>query len=234
MKKLTAVVGTGLAALAVGFAGVGCGSSTSTEGKATTETSTAETSTAAAESTAAAPETTTSAPTAGGQTLDEYLAANDITKTVVPLGQGPTVDLPVPAGWSKSDPTPEASYGGLVVTKPVSPNIPPRIDAHVFKLAGNVDQTQVLALASSGLKNLPGFQTLGDVTDKEFSGFKAAQSGGSYTKDGNSLLVAQKSVVIPTTGGVYVLQLTAEGLESDMGMLMDATSAIDKETKITP
>ena len=68
----------------------------------------------------------------------------------------------------------------------------------------------------------------------ELGGFKAAQAGGSYTKDGNSRLVAQKTVVIPADGGVFVLQLTADGLESDMGPLMDATSAIDKETKITP
>ena len=47
-------------------------------------------------------------------------------------------------------------------------------------------------------------------------------------------MIAQKTVVIPGDGAVFVLQLTADGLESDMGPLMDATSAIDKETKITP
>ena len=33
---------------------------------------------------------------------------------------------------------------------------------------------------------------------------------------------------------MYVFQLNAEGLESDMPVLMDGTTVIDKQTKITP
>lgn len=227
MQKLNVVAGAALAALAVGLTAVGCGSSTETESATTSvETTTAE----AAETTTE----TTDAPAASGEALDDYLAAHNITTTVVHPGEGPTVTLPVPPGWSKAEPSGDASFGGLVLTKPVSPNDPPRINAHVVKLTGDVDQEQVLTLASSDLKSIPGFQSLGEVTDKEMSGFRAAQTGGSYTKAGNNRLVAQKSVVIPTDGGVYLLQLTADGLESDMGPLMDATAAIDKEATITP
>jgi len=39
--------------------------------------------------------------------------------------------------------------------------------------------------------------------------------------------------VIPGQDAVYVLQLNADGLESDQGPLMDATNIIDDQTKIT-
>jgi hypothetical protein len=40
--------------------------------------------------------------------------------------------------------------------------------------------------------------------------------------------------VIPGKDGLYVLQLNADGLEDQMGALMDATAAIDDQTTITP
>jgi hypothetical protein len=40
--------------------------------------------------------------------------------------------------------------------------------------------------------------------------------------------------VIPGQDGVFVLQLNADGLEDQMGPLMDATSEIDEKTTITP
>jgi Probable lipoprotein LpqN len=232
MKNVTALVGTGLTALTLGLAAVGCGSDNTTDGKAT-----AASSTSAAESTSAAAESTSAAaPQApAGQTLDDYIKENNIQRTSVGRGDpGPKIDLPVPAGWQSSEATPDASYGGIVFSQPVSASDPPRIDFNLFKLTGNVDPAKVLALAPTSLKSIPGFQSLGDAPQDELGGFKAAQAGGSYTKDGNSRLVAQKTVAIPADGAVFVLQLTADGLESDMGPLMDATSAIDKETKITP
>jgi len=39
--------------------------------------------------------------------------------------------------------------------------------------------------------------------------------------------------VIPSQGAVFVLQLNADGLESDAIPLMDATKAIDDKTTIT-
>ncbi len=233
MKNVTAVVGTGVIALALGLAAVGCSSGSTAEDK-TSATTSAEASPPATTSAQESP--SAAAPQAGaGQTLDDYLSENNIEKTSVSRGEpGPQIELPTPEGWEVAPPTPDASYGGLVFSHAVSPSDPPRINVNVFKLTGTVDPAQVLTLAPTGLKSLPGFQSLGDSNEDELGGFKASQSGGSYTKDGNSRLVAQKTVVIPADGGVFVLQLTADGLESDMGPLMDATSAIDKETKITP
>jgi Probable lipoprotein LpqN len=232
MKNVTVVVGTGLAALTLGLAAVGCSSETTTDGKATAASTSAKSTSA----TSAQESTSAAAPQASaGQTLDDYIKENNIEKTSVGRGDpGPKIDLPVPEGWQSSEATPDASYGGIVFSHPVSPSDPPRITTNLFKLTGDVDPAKVLALAPAGLKSIPGFQSLGDAPQDELGGFTAAQAGGSYTKDGNSRLVAQKTVVIPADGGVFVLQLTADGLESDAGPLMDATSAIDKETKITP
>ena len=40
--------------------------------------------------------------------------------------------------------------------------------------------------------------------------------------------------MIPGKDGLYVLQLNVDGLEDQIGAVMDATSAIDEQTKITP
>ena len=62
----------------------------------------------------------------------------------------------------------------------------------------------------------------------------AGQVGGTYMKDGGKRAVAQKTVTIPGTDGLFVLQLTADGSEDQMGILMEAKGAIDEQTKITP
>ena len=55
-------------------------------------------------------------------------------------------------------------------------------------------------------------------------------------KDGTKKLIAQKTVVIPAAdgNGIFVLQLNASGTEDQINALMDATSKIDEQTKITP
>ena len=40
--------------------------------------------------------------------------------------------------------------------------------------------------------------------------------------------------MIPGKNGLYVFQLNADGTEDQKGLLMDATTVIDNETKITP
>ena len=65
------------------------------------------------------------------------------------------------------------------------------------------------------------------------SGFQAWQLSGTYQKDGKTRTVAQKTVVIPVQGAVFVLQLNADALESDQGPLMDATNVIDDQTTIS-
>lgn len=233
MKRTTAVSGAGIAAVALTLTLAGCGLGTKTEAKTTSAAPATSATSPSPETTSAAP--ASAAPEAGGETLDDYIAKNGIQKTVIRPGEpGPTIDLPTPQGWSKTEPGDDAPYGGLVYDGAVSKDKPPRIRATLYKLTGNVDQAKVLELAPAALKSLPNFQSLGSPSDAELSGFKASQVGGSYVKNGDSWLVAQKTTVIPTDGGVFVFQLNAEGLESDTPVLMDGTSAIDKDTKITP
>ncbi len=106
--------------------------------------------------------------------------------------------------------------------------------ALVSKLTGNVDPAKILEFAPGEIKNLPGFEGGAEGTADELSGFDAMQLGGTYKKDGVSRAIAQKTVVIPGKDGLYVLQLNADGLEDQIGALMDATSAIDEQTTITP
>ena len=80
---------------------------------------------------------------------------------------------------------------------------------------------------------LPGYQGSGNGQASTLSGFQAWQLNGTYPKDGKTRTVAQKTVVIPGQGAVFVLQLNADSLQSDQGPLMDAINIIDDQTTIT-
>ena len=58
--------------------------------------------------------------------------------------------------------------------------------------------------------------------------------GGSYLRDGVKRMIAQKTVIIPKGPDLFVLQVNADGLEDQMGPLMDATATLDDRTVITP
>ncbi len=102
------------------------------------------------------------------------------------------------------------------------------------KLTGNVDPAKILEFAPGEIQNLPGYDGARSGSPSKLGGFDAVQLGGSYNKDGAKRAIAQKTVVIPGQDALYVLQLNADGTEDQMGALMDATSVIDEQTKITP
>jgi hypothetical protein len=64
--------------------------------------------------------------------------------------------------------------------------------------------------------------------------YPAYQLGGTWTQDGQTKVVAQKTVVIPGSDGLYVLQLNADGLEDQKELIGAATDVIDSQTTITP
>ena len=64
-------------------------------------------------------------------------------------------------------------------------------------------------------------------------GFAAWQLSGGYTKNGEKRIAAQKTVIIPVQGAVFVLELDADSADSDQGVLMDAVNIIDDQTTIT-
>ena len=235
MKTLTAATGAGIAAIALSLALVGCGSDakTSTSTSASASTSAATSSSEAATS---SDEPTTSTEAAGpNKTIQDYITENKIQETSIKRGDpGPTIDLPMPEGWEAKEGLPEAPYGAIVYTNSAVPNNPPRILALLSKLTGNVDPEQILTLAPGELKNLPGYDGATDGQRVKLSGFDAVQLGGTYTDGDKKGMVAQKTVVIPADGAVYVLQLNAFSDESEANILMDATSQIDDKTTITP
>ena len=220
MKHLTAATIT----VALSLALVACGSSNKTSPSTSTSTSTSTTTSA----TSATPGAQAS------KTIADYVRDNHITETPIHHGDpGPNVDLPVPAGWQINQ-NAGTSYGGIVLSQPANPADPPTISALYSKLTGDVDPAKIIQYAPGELQDLPGYQGSGNGQASTLGGFQAWQLSGTYQRDGNTRAVAQKTVVIPSQGAVFVLQLNADSLQSDQGPLMDATNIIDNQTTITP
>ncbi|MEV0673447.1 LpqN/LpqT family lipoprotein [Mycobacterium sp. NPDC050441] len=222
--------GIAIAAVALGVTLAGCGDKT-ISGTATEATG----------ASASSEPTTTKAndtPTAGHKyTIVDYIRDNNITETPVHRGDPgtPTLDLPIPDGWTDATSSaPEWAWAAIVSTDPAFEADPPSIIALMSKLTGDVDPAKILEYAPNEIRNLPGYQNQGDGSAGQLSGFDAYQIGATYVKDGATRLIAQKTVVIPGSDGLFVLQFNADGTEDQMGPLMDATSAIDDQTVITP
>ncbi len=210
MKHFTAAVAT----VALSLALAGCSFNIKTDSAPTTSPTTTSPTTSTTTTSA-----TTSAQAAGpNYTIADYIRDNHIQETPVHHGDpgSPTIDLPVPDDWRLLPESSRAPYGGIVYTQPADPNDPPTIVAILSKLTGDIDPAKVLQFAPGELKNLPGFQGSGDGSAATLGGFSAWQLGGSYSKNGKLRTVAQKTVVIPSQGAVFVLQLNA-GLEHRVG-----------------
>ena len=230
MKKSAAAIGVAIAAISVTVGLVGCGKDEKSSPATSTSTSTSTSTT-----TAAAPTTTSAQASGPNETIADYIKQNNIHETMISHNSpgAPTIDLPVPDGWTQLQESPDAPYGGIQFNTPTDPNDPPKIIAIVEKLSGNVDTDKLLAVAPGEIKNLEGYDG-GDGKKNSLSGFPAYQLGGSYMKNGAQRAVAQKTVVIQGKDGIYVLQLNAEGPQVDKTQLMDATTVIDEKTTITP
>jgi Probable lipoprotein LpqN len=225
MTKLRAG-GIAIMAVVVGLALAGCGSGDKKE-EAKTSSSTSS-SNAAAPSQAVKP----------NATIPDYIKQNGITETAVKKGDpgSPEINLPFPPGWEDmGDGTPPWAWGGIKYTgDPAMAASPPTIIALLSKLQGNVDPAKILEFAPGEMKNLPGYEGDGQGSASKLAGFDAWQVGGTYMKGNVKHAVAQKTVTIPASDGLFVLQLNADGTEDQMGVLMDATGVIDEQTTITP
>ena len=176
------------------------------------------------------------APASGpNETIGDYIKKDNIQETTITPGTpgAPKIDFPVPVGWTGIPDGADAPYGGIVLNTPTDPKDPPKIIAIVAKLTGYVDTDKLLAVAPGEVKNLPGYNG-GDGQKSTLSGHPAYTIAGTYTKNGVTRMVAQKTVVIQSKNGVYVLQLKAEGPQADANALNDVTGVIDQTTRITP
>ena len=238
MRTHSTATGSAAALIALGLALTGCGSDSKTE--ATSSSTPSSSSSSAASSSAATSSAAPTATQAGTHpTIADYIKENGITETPVKRGDPgtPTVDLPTPEGWADAGPkTPPGAYGAIVFADPSVAADPPTIVAVMSRLTGNVDPAEIFKFAPGELQNLPGYESAGDGSDAKLGGFDAYQIGATYVQDGTKKLIAQKTAVIPAAdkNGIFVLQLNASGTEEQINPLMEATSKIDEQTKITP
>ncbi len=169
-------------------------------------------------------------------TIGDYLRQNGITETPVKGGDlnAPKLNFPYPPGWESAGArAPAWAYGGIVYAGPEAQKVAPSIIATLSRLTGHADPQQILDLAPGELQNLPGFAG-GNGAKSQLGGYPAYQYGGSYAAPGGKRLVAQKTVVIRTGNGLYVLQIDADGIDGQQGVLEDATRFIDQNSTITP
>lgn len=244
MMKTSAVAGVAAIATTLGLILSGCGSDTkTTEGSAKTsasaESSEASTSESAPKTTKpkVAPRDEVTGATGPNETIASYIEANGIQETPVKRGDpgSPTIDLPFPEGWEDAGAdTPEWAYGAIIYTGPEAAEYTPSIVALVSKLTGNVDPQRIIDLAGGELQNLPEYEGWNEGAVSTLGEYPAFQLGGTWVSDGQTKIVAQKTVVIPGADGLYVLQLNADGTEDQADIVSSATDAIDSETTITP
>lgn len=239
--KPTALIRGAAAAAAVALVATACGTSETESGTPVAESSETATTTATT-SAAAAPSRERIAPrqeSAPGPatTIADYIAENDIRETPVFRGDpgAPTIDLPFPEGWQDAGAdTPEWAYGAIYYSGPGAEEYTPSIVALLSRLTGDVDPDAIIEYAAGELTNLPGWEPLSRGRTSTLSGFPAYQLGGTWVQDGVTKVVAQKTAVIPGADGLYVLQLNADGLESQLDIIGPATDIIDDQTVITP
>ena len=238
--KRTAITGAAAIAAALAIVLSGCGSdtktapSTSTSSKASTSSSTSKKAAPSTKPKVAPRDEDAKGP---NPTIASYIADNNIQETPVKRGDpgSPTIDLPVPDGWEPAgEDTPDWAYGAIVYTGPDAGDYTPSIVALVSKLTGNVDPQKIIDLAPGELNNLPGWKAMNEGETSTLGEYPAYQLGGTWTQDGQTKIVAQKTVVIPGSDGLYVLQLNADGLEDQKELIGAATDVIDTDTKITP
>jgi Probable lipoprotein LpqN len=226
------------AALAIVLSGCGSGAKTApSTSTSASNASSATTSAKAAPSTAPKVAPRQEGNTGPNPTIASYIQQNNIQETPVKKGDAgaPTIDLPVPDGWALAgSDTPDWAYGAIVYNGPEAAEYTPSIVALVSKLTGNVDAQKIIDLAPGELQNLPGWKASNEGEVSSLGEYPAFQLGGTWTQDGQTKIVAQKTVVIPGSDGLYVLQLNADGLEDQGDIVGAATTVIDDQTKITP
>ena len=238
--RRTAISGAAAVTAALAIVLSGCGSNTKTA--PSTSTSASKTTSATTSAKAAPSSKPKVSPRQGDSsgpnpTIASYIQQNNIQETPVKMGDpgSPTIDLPVPDGWEPAgEDTPDWAYRAIVYTGPEGAEYTPSIVALLSKLTGNVDPQKIIDLAPGELQNLPGWKASNEGQASTLGQYPAFQLGGTWTQDGQTKIVAQKTVVIPGNDGVYVLQLNADGLEDQGEIVGSATNVIDEQTKITP
>ncbi|TPG31996.1 LpqN/LpqT family lipoprotein [Mycolicibacterium hodleri] len=234
--RTSALTGVAAAATALAVVLSGCGSDTKTATSSSTSTSKSSSSETTTSKKPKVPETTQAQAAGPNPTIADYIKENNLQETGIKMGDpnAPAVNLPVPDGWQPLSPeeAPPYAYGAIVYTGPEFENDPPNIVALMSKLSGNVDPQQIIDLAPGELNNLPDYQPGNEGETSTLGDYPAYVLGGTYTRDGATRFIAQKTVVIPAADGLYVLQLNVDGPDAAGDVLGAATDKIDSDTTI--
>src|SRR6195952_2447581 len=235
--RASALTGVAAAVTALAVVLSGCGSDTKT---ATSSSSSTTKSSSSKESTTSkkpkVPETTQAEAAGPNPTIADYIKENNIQETGIKMGDpnAPAVNLPVPDGWEPLSPeeAPGYAYGAIVYTGPEFEADPPNIVALMSKLSGDVDPQQIIDLAPGELNNLADYKPGNEGETSTLGDYPAYVLGGTYTRDGATRFIAQKTVVTPAADGLYVLQLNVDGPDAAGDVLGAATDKIDSDTTI--
>jgi hypothetical protein len=233
--KASALTGVAAAVTALAVVLSGCGSDTKAA-SSSSSTSKSSSSEATTSKKPKVPETTEAEAPGPNPTIADYIKENNIKETGIKMGDpsAPAVNLPVPDGWQPltAEEAPDYAYGAIVYTGPEFESDPPNIVALMSKLTGNVDPQQIIDLAPGELNNLPDYKPGNEGETSTLGDYPAYVLGGTYTRDGATRFIAQKTVVIPAADGLYVLQLNVDGPDAAGDVLGAATDKIDSDTTI--
>ncbi len=220
---MSAVTTAGLCAVTLSVTLVGCG--TTTENKP-----------AASASSAASALGVPDKPTGPHKTINDYVNENKIVETPVTKGEAgvPTIHFAMPPDWKAAGARkPEWAYGAIIYDKAKDPADPPFMTAIYSKLTGNVDAAKVLEYAPGVLENLPGYEQDGEFKKSTVGGFDATAFQGSYLRDNVRRYIAQKTIVIPKDGAVFVLQLNADAPLGQDDVIHSAADVIMRDSTIS-
>ena len=168
-------------------------------------------------------------------TIQDYIKQNNITETSVKRTDSgvPVIGLPFPPGWVDAGAdTPVWSFGAILFSTPKDPQQPPNIIAAMSKLNGNVDPAKILEFAPNEMRNKSGFAQISEPVRLKISGFDAVEASGTYVINDARRVIVQDTVVIPTQGGVYVVQLNGDAPEAEKDVVIEAMKVINTGTQI--
>jgi hypothetical protein len=234
--RASALTGVAAAFTALAVVLAGCGSDTKTATSSSSGAGKSASSETASSKKPTVPKTAEQEAAGPNSTIADYIKENDIQETGIKMGDpsAPAVNLPVPDGWHALSPeeAPSYAYGAIVYSGSEFEADPPNIVALMSKLTGDVDPQRIIDLAPGELNNLPDYKAGDEGETGTLGDYPAYVLGGTYTRDGATRFIAQKTVVIPAADGLYVLQLNVDGPDAAGEVLGAATDKIDSDTTI--
>ncbi|OBF50600.1 LpqN/LpqT family lipoprotein [Mycolicibacterium monacense] len=182
------------------------------------------------------PTATSARPNRSAYTIADYIRDNRIVE--VPIRRetpdAPVVTLPIPPGWSDAGPrAPSWAYSAMVFDGLPANVDPPTVISLMSRLSGDVDPARIFEYAPNELKTLPAART-GIAGPIKLSGYDAVQVEGTYERDGRPRATWQKTAVVDTADGLFILQVNGDAPAAESRLITDVGAVIDQQTTIAP